>query len=98
MQNPFHNPIWSAFVTSRVKIRIASFLPQLLHVHVDGILTKEPLPLVGTEVGDFRLLDQYPSIWIRGVSNYGTGTHWLRHAGLATGRLPAVGEDGRPVT
>jgi hypothetical protein len=98
MANPFHNPIWAAFVTSRVKIRIASFLPQLLHVHVDGILTKEPLPLTGPDVGDFRLLGQYPSLWIRGVSNYGTGTAWLKHAGLVSGRLPAVGEDGRPIT
>jgi hypothetical protein len=98
MTNPFYNPIWAAFVTSRVKLRIASFLPQLLHVHVDGILTKEPLPLTGMDVGDFRLIAQYPSLWIRGVSNYGTGTSWLKHAGLVSGRLPAVSEDGQPIT
>jgi len=98
MGNPFHNPIWSAFITSRVKIRIAQFLPQLLHVHVDGIIVKEPLPLVGSEVGDFRLIDEYPSLWIRGVSNFGTGSTWLRHSGVVTGKLPAVREDGRPVT
>jgi len=64
----------------------------------DGIIVKEPLPLTGIEVGDFRLIDEYPSLWIRGVSNFGTGSTWLRHSGVVTGKLPAVREDGRPVT
>ena len=97
MRNPFHNPIWSAFITSRVKIRIAQWLPSTLLVFADSLLSKEEIP-TGDAIGDFRCLAQYPSIWIRGAGAWGTGTTWLRHAGLVTGKLPAVREDGRPVT
>jgi len=54
--NFFFNPIWSAFITSRVKIRLAMWRAVALHVYVDSILTTKPIPEDG-DLGSFRLLD-----------------------------------------
>lgn len=54
--NFFFNPIWSAFITSRVKMRLCLYRSIALHVYVDSILTTRPIPQ-GDDVGSFRLLD-----------------------------------------
>src|SRR6266508_78304 len=57
-RNPWYNPIWSAYITSRVKMRVATFLRTTVHIHVDAIWTTEPIP-TGEQPGDWKLLGQY---------------------------------------
>jgi hypothetical protein len=59
MKNPFYNPIWSLYITSRVKLRMAEVRPLAFHVQVDAVLTREPLP-TGTEPGEWRQEGEYP--------------------------------------
>ncbi len=54
--NFFFNPIWSAFITSRVKMRLCLWRSVALHVYVDSILTTKPIP-ESEDMGGFRLLD-----------------------------------------
>lgn len=81
LRNPMYNPVWSYFITSRIKMRLAHYLPVSLHCFVDSLLTKEPLP-VGEEVGDFRLIEDYRSVWIRAPGNWGSRDHAVKHSGL----------------
>lgn len=83
MRNPFYNPIWSRFLTSRVKLRMAALRADwnLLHVYVDAVLTAEPLP-TGTAPGEWKLVGQYPSVWIAKTCYWGTGDKIIKAAGL----------------
>lgn len=57
--NPFYNPAWCLYITSRVKMRIADILDTVLHCQVDAVLTRDRLP-TGTEPGTWRLEGEYP--------------------------------------
>lgn len=88
MRNPFYNPIWSAWVTSRVKLRLATFRRVALHAYVDALLTTERLP-EGEDVGAWKLVDEYPAgVWVRAPGVWGSGTRIIKHVGR-----PAL-EDG----
>lgn len=84
LRNPFWNPIWSAFVTSRVKLRMASFYKRAYRIYVDSILTDDELP-TGDGIGEFKLVDTLSDIWIRHAGYWGYGDVTL----AATGRRPA---------
>lgn len=79
-----YNPVWAAFITSRVKMRLAEHWHGLKHVFVDSMLTLDGNIPVGNHVGDFRLVGTYPrGIWIRGAGQWGEGLNWIKHAGLS---------------
>lgn len=81
LRNPMFNPVWAAFITSRIKLRIAPLLPITLHCFVDSVLTKE-LIVTGDQVGDWVLKDHFRSVWIRAPGIYGTRDRTLKHCGL----------------
>lgn len=81
LRNPMFNPIWSAFITSRVKLRIIPLLPITLHCFVDSILTKE-LVVTGDQIGDWRLMDSFRTVWIRGPGIWGSRDKTIKHCGL----------------
>ncbi len=81
LRNPMFNPIWSAFITSRVKLRIIPFLPIVLHCFVDSMLTKEVI-VTGDRIGDWVLKDHFRSVWIRGPGIWGTRDRTIKHCGL----------------
>lgn len=81
LKNPMFNPIWSAFITSRVKLRIARLLPITLHCFVDSVLTKE-LIVTGDRIGDWVLKDSFRSAWIRGPGIWGHRDRTIKHCGL----------------
>lgn len=87
MMNPVYNPIWTAFVTSRVKMRLMDYYQHTLHVFVDSILSTEELA-VSDAVGAFKLVGEYPKgVWVRGAGHWGTGNYIVKHAGQTeTGR------------
>jgi len=83
MGNPWYNPVWSAYVTSRVKLRMARHIDSALHIYVDSIHSTEELPTHETEVGAFKLMGEYPGgVNIRSAGVWGSGTHLIKHSGL----------------
>ncbi len=87
MKNPFYNPIWSAFITSRVKLRMAVFARAAVHIFVDSVIVREPLP-TGDAIGDFRLMGEYDRLWIRAPGIYGVGEETLKHCGTKVLVMP----------
>lgn len=81
LRNPFHNPIWAAFVTSRVKMRMALWAKQAVYIFVDAIITREPCIPTGTEIGEFKLATEFSDLWIRHAGYYGEGDVTLKHSG-----------------
>lgn len=79
-----YNPIWAAFITSRVKLRMAEYWHGLKHVFVDSILTTDSKVPCGDQVGEFRMVNKYPKgIWIKGAGQWGTGRNFVKHAGIS---------------
>lgn len=73
LANPLHNPIWSHFITSRVKLRILEAVRSVgvVHVQVDGVLCRDRLP-VSEDVGGWQLKHEYaPGLWVRGTGQWG---------------------------
>ena len=91
MKNPFYNPVWAACITSRIKLRLLPLVRRasVLHLCVDAVLSMEELP-TGDEPGAWKLVGEYPSVWIKRTNYWGTGTRMIKHAGVMT--------DGRPET
>jgi len=83
MKNPFFNPIWSAFITSRIKIKLASVYEHALHIYVDAIHSTVELP-TGTADGDWRLDGIYDRAWFRSPGYWGEGPCTIRHSGRAS--------------
>lgn len=88
LRNPFYNPIWSAFITSRVKMRLAPWIPHALSVYVDGIIMKEPMIPTGPELGAFRLQREFPrGLWIKWAGHWGDDDGAIKHAGIPADHL-----------
>ena len=83
MGNPFYNPVWSAFITSRVKLRLLHHWDKSLHCFVDSLLLTEPIE-EGTAMGDFKLVNEYSTVWIEGPGIWGTGDILIKHSGRKT--------------
>ena len=84
LPNPLHNPIWSHFITSRVKLRLLEAIRSVgvVHVQVDGILCREPLP-VSEEPGGWQLKEEYPrGLFVDGTGRWGSGEILVRRMGL----------------
>jgi hypothetical protein len=84
--NFFFNPVWSAFITSRVKLRLCLYRSIALHVYVDSILTTRPIP-EGEDIGSFRLLDSdTDGCYIKGDTQWKFGpnapSQWPRYTSL----------------
>lgn len=80
LPNPYHNPIWAAWITSRVKLRLLTYRAVALHVYVDAVHTAEALPL-GCEVGEWKLVGTYHKWWCRAPGVWGDGPYTLKHIG-----------------
>lgn len=80
LHNPFYNPLWSAFLTSRIKLRFTPYMANILHVFVDGMLTTAPIE-TGPGPGEWRSLGEFRSIWIRWVGYWGSQWETVKHAG-----------------
>lgn len=84
VSNPLHNPIWSHFITSRVKLRLLEAVKQAggVHVQVDAVLCREPLPM-SEEPGGWQLKQEYPrGLWIEKTGHWGQGHHIVKRMGL----------------
>jgi hypothetical protein len=81
LKNPFFNPIWAAFVTSRVKLRMSLYRKHALRIYVDSIVTTEQLP-TGPGVGEFKLVHELDSLWIRHAGYWGAGPATFAAAGV----------------
>jgi len=80
MKNPFYNPIWSAFVTSRVKLRMLHWRKYAIQIFVDSIHSKIELP-TSDDIGGFKLVDSSDYMWIEYPGMWGYGPFALKHSG-----------------
>lgn len=84
LDNPLHNPIWSHFITSRIKLRMDEAIEQVgaFHVQVDAVLCREPLP-ESSEVGGWKLVNEFPNgAWVHNTGQWGTGNIIVKRMGL----------------
>ncbi|MGH3053368.1 MAG: hypothetical protein ACRDL7_00130, partial [Gaiellaceae bacterium] len=84
LSNPLHNPIWSHFITSRVKLRLLEAVKMVgaVHVQVDAVLCRDPLP-VSEEVGGWKLVQEYPNgVWIFNTGQWGFGEMIVKRMGM----------------
>lgn len=80
MRNPWFNPVWSAFITSRVKLRLNVFHGRMLHCFVDSVHVTDELP-TGEAPGEWRLVGTYKNYWCRAPGQWGDGSYTLKHTG-----------------
>lgn len=84
LPNPLHNPIWSHYITSRVKLRLWDVVKNAgaVHVQVDAVLCREPLPETG-QVGGWLLKRDYPKgLWVAGTGVWGSGDLIVKRMGM----------------
>lgn len=84
LPNPLHNPIWSHFITSRVKLRLWEAVQQVggVHVQVDAVLCRDQLP-VSDQPGGWQLVNEYPrGLWVETTGHWGTGQLAVKRMGL----------------
>lgn len=84
MPNPLHNPVWSHLITSRVKLRLLEAVKEVgaVHVQVDAVLCREPLP-VSTEPGGWKLVQEFNSgLWIHRTGAWGYGNLLVKRMGM----------------
>lgn len=84
LANPLHNPIWAHYITSRVKLRILETIRNAgaVHVQVDGVLCREPLP-ESNEVGGWQLKQSYDSgLWVHGTGQWGYRNLVVKRMGM----------------
>lgn len=84
MKNPWYNPIWSAFITSRVKLRINVYRKRALHCATDSVhLLGEEID-TGTSPGDWKLVGIYNRFWCRKPNGWGDGPYTLKWSGAGS--------------
>lgn len=73
LRNPFYNPVWAAYVTSRVKMRLARYQEHAVQMFVDSVWLERELDAaeLGDQVGQFRLVRYWPSLWVKYAGAYG---------------------------
>lgn len=84
LPNPLHNPIWSHFITSRVKLRLLEAVKMVgaVHVQVDAVLCRDPLP-VSSEVGGWKLVQEYQKgLWVYNTGQWGFGDLVVKRMGM----------------
>lgn len=78
------NPVWAAYVLSRVKMRLADYAGEFCHAFVDSVILPRRIP-TGTDIGDWKLVEI-----VNGLTVYGCG-NWVgntdsgivnKHAGI----------------
>lgn len=82
--NPLHNPIWSHYIVSRIKLRLLEAIKNVgaFHVQVDAVLCRDPLP-VSQEVGGWKLVQEFPAgVWVHGTGCWGSGSLLVKRMGL----------------
>jgi len=80
MRNPWYNPIWSAFITSRVKLRLNLHRGRMLHCFVDSVHVTDELE-TGDQPGDWRHVGTYQKFWCRAPGQWGDGDYTLKYTG-----------------
>ena len=84
LPNPLHNPIWAHYITSRVKLRLLEAVKMVsgVHVQVDAILCREPLP-TSSQPGGWTLKAEYPrGLFVDGTGRWGSGDILVKRMGL----------------
>lgn len=84
MPNPLHNPVWSHFITSRVKLRLLEAVKTVgaVHVQVDAVLCRDPLP-VSAEPGGWKLVEEFKhGLWIQRTGAWGFGKMIVKRMGM----------------
>lgn len=81
LNNFLYNPFWPAYITSRVKMRMAEHMGHSLHIFVDAILSIDEIE-TSTEVGGFKLVDVYDDLTICGPGQWGTRGYFVKQCGV----------------
>lgn len=84
MDNPINNPIWSHYITSRVKLRLHEAVQTVgaFHVQVDAVLCRDPLP-ESREVGGWKLVNEFPGgVWVHNTGQWGFGEIVVKRMGV----------------
>lgn len=81
LKNFLYNPFWPAYITSRVKMRMAEYIGQSLHIFVDAILSLDEVE-TSTAVGGFKLVDIYDDLIICGPGQWGTRGYFVKQCGV----------------
>jgi hypothetical protein len=81
MKNPWYNPIWSAFITSRVKLRIAVYRGRAIHCATDSVHLAGQEIETGDKPGDWKLVGTYDKFWCRKPNGWGDGEHTIKWSG-----------------
>jgi hypothetical protein len=81
LNNFLYNPFWPAYITSRVKMRMANEMGHSLHIFVDAILSVEEMA-TSEEVGGFKLVDVYDDLTICGPGQWGTRGYFVKQCGV----------------
>jgi hypothetical protein len=81
MKNPWYNPIWSAFITSRVKLRINVYRGRAIHCATDSVHILGHEIETGTAPGDWKLVGIYDDMWCRAPNHWGDGPYTLKWSG-----------------
>jgi hypothetical protein len=85
LKNPFHNPIWSHYIVSRVAAKCLA-VPGLLHLSHDSVLTPEELP-TGNGPGEWRCEHELDKLFIVRTNLWGNGGEVLKHSGMTSGEV-----------
>lgn len=75
-----YNPILAAWIMARVSLRIAPVAALAAHVQVDSVLVPVPIS-TGPEIGDWREVAKYDSIFVEGTGRWGDASGLVKHAG-----------------
>ncbi len=81
LPNPIYNPVWAAFITSRIKLRFAPWQKYIVQVYVDAMHTRCEVP-TDDQIGGWKLLGKFSSIWIRWPGYWGVERDIFRHTGV----------------
>ena len=84
MRNPWYNPIWSAFITSRVKLRIAVYRGRAIHCATDSVHLAGQEIETGCGLGDWKLAGTYDRFWCRAPNQWGDGEYTIKWSGAGS--------------
>jgi hypothetical protein len=81
--NYMRNPVWALYITSRVKRKLYERFSEgdVLHVFCDSIITSERGLPCSKKIGDWKLVGEYPNVWVRSPGWWGVGSETLKCSG-----------------
>lgn len=76
----YYNPVWAAFVVSRINLRVAEWAHLAAHVFSDSILVPHGVP-EGPNIGEWKLIDLHRDVRVTGAGSWTAGGEVIKHAG-----------------